>query len=71
VGRRLDESGDVIEINWRNFAATQKFGDVTRTHQATIVIDDVQPPCQPRGIEIRLSRHECGSSWANLGPFVG
>jgi pyridoxamine 5'-phosphate oxidase family protein len=42
-----------IEITGINFAATKKFRDVARTHRAAIVIDDVQPPWRPRGIEIR------------------
>ncbi len=32
---------------------TKKLRDVQRTGRATIVVDDVQPPWQPRMIEIR------------------
>jgi pyridoxamine 5'-phosphate oxidase family protein len=53
VGWRLGPAESVIEITGRNFAATKKFRDVARTHRAAIVIDDVQPPWRPRGIEIR------------------
>jgi len=53
VGWRLGPGGSVVEITGRNFAATKKFRDVARTHTAAIVIDDVQPPWRPRGIEIR------------------
>jgi pyridoxamine 5'-phosphate oxidase family protein len=53
VGWRLARAESVIEITGRNFAATKKFRDVARTHRAAIVIDDVQPPWRPRGIEIR------------------
>ena len=53
VGWRLGPGGNAIEITGRNFAATKKFRDVARTHRAAIVIDDVQPPWRPRGIEIR------------------
>jgi len=53
VGWRLSSDGTGIEITGRNFAGTKKFRDVARTHLAAIVIDDVQPPWRPRGIEIR------------------
>jgi len=53
VGWRLGPDESVIEITGRNFEATKKFRDVARTHRAAIVIDDVQPPWRPRGIEIR------------------
>jgi pyridoxamine 5'-phosphate oxidase family protein len=50
---RLDPASDVIEITGHDFAATKKFRDAARTGRAAIVIDDVRPPFQPRGIEIR------------------
>jgi pyridoxamine 5'-phosphate oxidase family protein len=53
VGWRLGPAGTVIEITGQDFAATKKFRDVARTRRAAIVIDDVQPPWRPRGIEIR------------------
>jgi pyridoxamine 5'-phosphate oxidase family protein len=53
VGWRLGPGERGIEITGRNFAATKKFRDVARTHRAAIVIDDVQPPWRPRGVEIR------------------
>lgn len=53
VGWRIGPAENVIEITGRNFAATKKFRDVARTGKAAIVIDDVQPPWRPRGIEIR------------------
>jgi pyridoxamine 5'-phosphate oxidase family protein len=52
VGWRLDPA-DIIVITGRDFAATKKFRDVADTGRAAIVIDDVLPPWQPRGIEIR------------------
>jgi pyridoxamine 5'-phosphate oxidase family protein len=53
VGWRIGAGSIVIEITGRNLAATKKFRDVARTGRAAIVIDDVQPPWRPRGIEIR------------------
>ena len=53
VGWAYNAGADVIEIGGHNFAATKKFRDVARTGRAALVIDDVLPPWQPRGIEIR------------------
>ncbi|GAA1579972.1 PPOX class F420-dependent oxidoreductase [Kribbella sancticallisti] len=52
VGWSLTPDG-AVEISGHSFAATKKFRDVRRTPVAAIVIDDVLPPWQPRGIEIR------------------
>jgi pyridoxamine 5'-phosphate oxidase family protein len=53
VGWRLDPDVETIVITGSDFAATKKFRDVANTGRAAIVIDDVLPPWQPRGIEIR------------------
>lgn len=53
VGWNLGPDGDVVEITGRDFAATKKFRDVARTNRAAIVVDDVLPPWQPRGVEVR------------------
>jgi PPOX class F420-dependent enzyme/OxyR family protein len=53
LGWSLGPTEDTIELSGRNFGASKKFRDVARTHQAAIVIDEVLPPWQPRGIEIR------------------
>ena len=50
---RLDPDSEVIEITGHDFAATKKFRDVGRTGRGAIVIDDVLPPFNPRGIKIR------------------
>lgn len=42
-----------IEITGHDFASTKKFRDVRRGSRAAIVIDDVLPPWQPRGVQIR------------------
>jgi pyridoxamine 5'-phosphate oxidase family protein len=49
----LDPDAEVIEVAGIDLADTKKFRDVARTHRAAIVIDDVLPPFQPRGVEIR------------------
>lgn len=53
VGWAYNAGAGVIEVSGHDFAATKKFRDVTRTGRAALVIDDVLPPWQPRGIEIR------------------
>ncbi len=58
VGWTLNTAEQVIEITGinlarTNLARTKKFRDIARTHRAALVIDDVLPPWQPRGIEIR------------------
>jgi pyridoxamine 5'-phosphate oxidase family protein len=49
----LDPDAEVIVVGGTNLAATKKFRDVASTHRAAIVIDDMLPPFQPRGVEIR------------------
>lgn len=53
LGWSLADDGTVVEISGRDFGRTKKFRDVRRTPRAAIVIDDVLPPWQPRGVEIR------------------
>ena len=53
VGWHLDPDAGTIVITGRDLAATKKFRDVAHTGRAAIVIDDVLPPWQPRGVEIR------------------
>jgi pyridoxamine 5'-phosphate oxidase family protein len=49
----LDPDTEVIEVSGTNLETTKKFRDIARSHRAAIVIDDVLPPFQPRGVEIR------------------
>jgi pyridoxamine 5'-phosphate oxidase family protein len=53
VGWSLGADRRVIEIGGRNLPATKKFRDVQRSGRAAVVIDEVLPPWQPRGIEVR------------------
>jgi pyridoxamine 5'-phosphate oxidase family protein len=53
VGWSLDFEAETIVITGTDFAATKKFRDVARTGRAAIVVDDVLPPWQPRGVEVR------------------
>lgn len=53
VGWSFDQERQVIEIGGNNLAATKKFRDVLRSGRAAVVIDEVQEPWRPRGMEIR------------------
>lgn len=53
VGWSYDSEADVVEVGGYNFARTKKYRDVGHTGRAALVIDDVLPPWQPRGVEIR------------------
>ena len=53
VGWTYNAEQDTIDVGGSDMAATKKFRDVKRSGRAAIVIDDVLPPWQPRGIEVR------------------
>ena len=53
VGFSYNAELDAIDIGGRDMANTKKFRDVARSGRAALVVDDVQPPWQPRGIELR------------------
>ena len=50
---RHNPDHDTIDVGGMRMSQTKKLRDVQRTGRATIVVDDVQPPWQPRMIEIR------------------
>lgn len=62
VGWSYNAELDTIDIGGLDFARTKKFRDVSRTGRAAIVVDDVLPPWQPRGVEVR------GTAEAIKGP---
>jgi pyridoxamine 5'-phosphate oxidase family protein len=53
VGWSYNQAEGTIEIRGHNLETTKKFRDVARSGRAAVVIDDVLPPWQPRGVEIR------------------
>ena len=54
VAFRYNPEADTIDIGGQGgFATRKKWRDVQQTGRASIVIDDVLPPWQPRFIEIR------------------
>ena len=53
VTYRYNTESDTIDIGGLNMGETQKYRNVAHNGLASFVIDDVLPPFQPRGIEIR------------------
>ena len=53
VGWSYNQELGTIDVGGHDLARTKKFRDVAHTGRAAIVIDDVLPPWQPRGVEIR------------------
>ena len=53
VGFRYNADLDVIEIGGRYLSQTKKFRNIQQNPHVALVIDDVLPPWQPRGVEIR------------------
>jgi len=50
---RYNPEHDAIDVGGLRMSQTKKLRDVRRSGRATIVVDDVLPPWQPRMIEIR------------------
>ena len=61
IGWSYNAEMGTIDIGGLDFANTKKFRDVARTGRAAIVIDDVLPPWQPRGVEVRGEAEALGS----------
>lgn len=53
VGWSYNAQLGTVDVSGMEFAKTKKFRDVARTRRAALVVDDVLPPWQPRGVEIR------------------
>lgn len=52
VGWRLADDG-AVEVDGIDLDRTKKYRDIRTTGRAAIVVDDVLPPWQPRGVEVR------------------
>lgn len=50
---RYNPEHDAIDVGGLHMSSTKKLRDVERTGRASIVVDDVLPPWQPRMLEIR------------------
>jgi pyridoxamine 5'-phosphate oxidase family protein len=53
VGFFYNAELDVIEIGGRFMSQTKKYRNILNNPHVSLVIDDVLPPWQPRGVEIR------------------
>lgn len=50
---RYNAEHDAIDVGGMRMSETKKLRDARRTGKASIVVDDVLPPWQPRMIEVR------------------
>lgn len=57
-----NETLGTMDVGGHGVERTKKFHDVAQSGRAAIVVDDVVPPWQPRGVEIR------GDAEAVAGP---
>jgi pyridoxamine 5'-phosphate oxidase family protein len=64
---RYNAEHDAIDVGGLRMSQTKKLRDVQRTGRASIVIDDVLPPWQPRMIEVRGSASVVSSGGKALG----
>ena len=53
VGFRYNAELDAIDIGGRYMSRTKKFRNIQQHPHVSLVIDDVLPPWEPRGVEIR------------------
>src|SRR5690242_5953393 len=64
---RYNPDHDAIEVGGLRISQTKKARDVRRTGRASIVIDDVLPPWQPRMIEVRGTAELLDSGGKGVG----
>jgi pyridoxamine 5'-phosphate oxidase family protein len=67
TGFRYNAEHDAIDVGGLHMSQTKKVRDVQHTGRATIVVDDVLPPWQPRMIEIRGTAEVLASGGKALG----
>lgn len=53
VAFRYNAELGTLDVGGHNFARSKKFRDAGKTGQAAFVVDDVLPPWQVRGVEVR------------------
>lgn len=53
VGHSYNSTLDTIDVGGMDLPRTKKYRDLQRNNRVAIVIDDVLPPWQPRGVEVR------------------
>ncbi len=67
VGFRYNPELDTIDIGGHKMGQSKKYKDVARNNKVAFVVDDVLPPWQPRGVEIR----GIGETLATGGEALG
>src|SRR5579871_6228363 len=65
---RYNAEHDAIDVGGMRMSQTKKLRDVQRTGRASIVVDDVLPPWQPRMVEVRGMAQVLPSGGKALGP---
>src|SRR5438105_12934195 len=65
---RYNTELDAIDIGGLNMGETQKFRNVARNGLTSFVIDDIAPPFQPRGIEIRGHAEALPDAGQSISP---
>ena len=68
VGFHYDEADDTIVIGGPILRDTRKYRDAVQRRIVAFVVDDVPPPWQPRGIEIRGHAHASASGGTMIHP---
>src|SRR5579863_8111015 len=71
VSFRYNPELDTIDIGGRDITPTKKFRDVARNGRAAFVVDDVLPPWQPRGIEVRGRAETVATGGQEIVPSFG
>lgn len=65
---------DTIDVGGRDFARTKKFRNVKANPKVALVIDDVLPPWQPRGVMVRgvaeALEEATNADGEQLGPII-
>ena len=67
VGFRYNAELDTIDIGGHNMGQSKKYKDVARNGKVAFVVDDVLPPWQPRGVEIRGTGETLATGGESLG----
>lgn len=68
VGFRYNPATDTIDIGGHGIGSSKKYRDVGARPMVAFVVDDVLPPWQPRGIEIRGRAEALATGGKAIGP---
>jgi pyridoxamine 5'-phosphate oxidase family protein len=68
VGFRYNPELDTIDIGGRDMGNTQKFRNVARNGQVSLLVDDVLPPWKTRSLEIRGTAQALSEGGQSIAP---